>query len=300
MKDEHRIAVLDIGGTRIKAGLFFGSSLIQSAECDTPAKEGAAALLKAAGDLIEQFKPFIAVGVSTAGQVDPVNGIILYANENLPGYTGTRVADYFRERFDCSCSVMNDAYAAALGEGRYGAARGHSDYICITYGTGIGGGVFLDDHTYYGKGGSANLMIGGLITHPELRRPDDPFAGSYERCASTTALVKIASSVDPSLDNGRKIFARISEPEIMEAVDRWLDEIAVGLLSILHIYNIPCLVLGGGVMEQPAVLSGIRKRVHDSAIPGFQDAVICTAQLGNQAGLYGALGCITQQIEIDC
>lgn len=299
MADEHRIAVLDIGGTRIKAGLFHGTTLIQSDECDTPAKEGAAALLKAAGDLLEQFKPFIAVGVSTAGQVDPKNGVILYANENLPGYTGTKVAEYFHKRFDCCCGVMNDAYAAALGEGSYGAARGHSDYICITYGTGIGGGVFLDDHAYYGKGGSANLMIGGLITHPEQRCKDDPFAGSYERCASTTALVKIASAMDPSLDNGKKIFARIGELKVKQAVDQWLDEIAVGLLSILHIYNIPCLVLGGGVMEQPTVLNGIRKRVHDSAIPGFQDVDICTAKLGNQAGLYGALSCVMQKIDLD-
>ena len=55
MTDDHRIAALDIGGTRIKAGLFEGMKLVQTAETDTPAKEGAKALLKAAGDLLDSF-----------------------------------------------------------------------------------------------------------------------------------------------------------------------------------------------------------------------------------------------------
>ena len=297
MTDDHRIAALDIGGTCIKAGLFEGMKLVQTAETDTPAKEGAKALLKAAGDLLDSFQPFEAVGISTAGQVDPVTGIMRYANENLPGYTGTHVQEYFANRFSCPCAVMNDAYSAALGEGTCGAARGYTDYICITYGTGIGGGVFIDDQPYYGKGGSANLMIGGLLTHPELRDVTDPFAGSYERSASTTALVKIAMQKDPALDNGRKIFARIEEPMVKEAVNAWLDEVAVGLLSILHIYNIPCLVLGGGVLEQPSVLNGIKARIRNAAIPGFQDVTIVSAELGNQAGLYGAMSNMLRKLD---
>lgn len=288
MTENRRIAVLDIGGTRIKAGLFENSELKQTAETDTPAKEGAQALLNAAGNLIAPFAPFSAVGISTAGQVDPDSGIILYANENLPGYTGTHVSEYFSSRFHCPAAVMNDAYSAAFGEGSSGAAKGYRDYICITYGTGIGGGVFLNSRPYYGTGGSANLMIGGLITHPELTDISDPFAGSYERCASTGALVRIVQKTGSPLKNGREIFAHIEEPEIRNAVEQWMDEISVGLLSILHLYNIPCLILGGGIMEQPLVLNGVRSRVHDRAIPGFQDTEILAAELGNLAGLYGA------------
>lgn len=289
MNSPVRIASLDIGGTRIKAGLFEDGRLLKTSETDTLAKQGAQIMLQNAAQLLENIGSFDAVGISTAGQVDPHTGIIRYANENMPGYTGTNVQIYFADRFHCPCAVMNDAYCAALGEGTDGAAKSYSDYICITYGTGIGGGVILEHKPYYGSGGSANLMIGGLITHPEKQDPEDPFAGSYERWASTTALVTIAKEKDPSLDNGRKIFARIDEPIVKEAVNTWLDEVSVGLLSILHIYNIPCLVLGGGILEQPSVLPGIKKRIHASAIPGFQDVSVVSAQLGNQAGLYGAM-----------
>jgi predicted NBD/HSP70 family sugar kinase len=297
MSDALRVAALDIGGTRIKAGLFEGTKLLQTAETNTPAKEGAKVLLKTAGDLLEAFQPFDAIGISTAGQVDPEIGVIRYANANLPGYTGTHVQEYFANRFNCPCAVMNDAYCAALGEGTSGAAKDQEDYICITYGTGVGGGIFLNDLPYYGKGGSANLMIGGLITHPELRDGRDPFAGSYERSASTTALVKAAKKYDPALDNGRKIFARIDEPAVKEIVDTWLDEIATGLLSILHLYNIPCLVLGGGVMEQAVVLNGVKARIRDAAIPGFQDVTIVAAELGNLAGLYGARANVVSKLK---
>ncbi|MCH3962139.1 MAG: ROK family protein [Solobacterium sp.] len=291
-----RIAALDIGGTRIKAGLFEEGKLLRTDEADTMAKQGAKVMLQNAVKLLESIGPFDAVGISTAGQVDPNTGIIRYANENLPGYTGTNVQAFFADHFHCPCAVMNDAYCAAVGEGTDGAAKGQADYICITYGTGIGGGVILDHQPYYGKGGSANLMIGGLITHPERRDPNDPFAGSYERCASTAALVRIAEKADPSLDNGRRIFARIEEANVKEAVNAWLDEVTVGLLSILHIYNIPCLVLGGGILEQPFVLAEIQKRIRASAIPGFQDVTIVSAQLGNQAGLYGAMRNVKEKI----
>jgi predicted NBD/HSP70 family sugar kinase len=191
MTAEHRIAVLDIGGTRIKAGLFEGMKLVQTVETDTPAKEGAKALLKTAARSAGVLSSLLKLSASVQPDRSiQITGIMRYANENLPGYTGTHVQEYFSNTFHCFCAVMNDAYCAALGEGTCGAARGYTDYICITYGTGIGGGVFLDGQPYYGKGGSANLMIGGLLTHPELHDGKDPFAGSYERCASTTALVK--------------------------------------------------------------------------------------------------------------
>lgn len=291
-----RIAALDIGGTRIKACLFENETLLQSAEADTPAKEGAQELLKTAGDLLEPFLPFEAVGVSTAGQVDPDAGTIRYANENLPGYTGTDVRGYFQQRFSVPCAVMNDAYAAALGEGAYGAARGHEDYLCITYGTGIGGGMFLNGSAYYGKGGSANPMIGGLILHPEQHTASDPFSGTYERCASTTALVALAQKADPDMTNGRKIFAAIERPEIRAALEQWLDEVAAGLLSLLHVTNVPCLILGGGILEQPLVLAGIQQRVRILAIPGFENVVIRSTELGNKAGLYGALANARKQL----
>lgn len=283
-----RVAALDIGGTNIKACLFEDGKITRRDEGRTPAKEGASRVLAAAAALLEGFAPFDAVGVSTAGQVEPSTGVIRYANENLPGYTGTDVKGYFEARFHVPAAVINDVYAAALGEGAQGAARGEEDYLCVTYGTGIGGGVVLGGKPYYGAGPSAGCMLGGLVLQPEALRPDDPFAGTYERLASATALCAAASAADPALCDGRAIFARLEEPAVRAVVDGWLDQVAAGLCSLIHAYNVPCVVLGGGVMEQPYAIEGTRRRVEQLLIPGFRGARILGAQLGNTAGLCGA------------
>lgn len=285
-----RIAALDIGGTNIKACLFHDAIPAKSVETATEANQGASHLMERVIAVLEELYPFDVIGVSTAGQVDPQTGIIRYANDNIPGYTGTDVRGILSERFQVPVAVVNDAYAAALGEGVRGAGKGEKDYFCLTYGTGIGGGVVLNGEIYYGTGASAGVMLGGLILHPEKICVGDPFSGTYERSASASALVRMAMETDSSLDCGRAIFSRIEEAKVRAVVDRWLDEVAAGLCSLIHIYNVPCIVLGGGVMEQPYAIDGARKRTLERLIPGFHTPRIEKASLGNMAGLYGAAG----------
>lgn len=111
--------------------------------------------------------------------------------------------------------------AAALGEGRFGAGRDQKDFLCITYGTGVGGAIVMDGEVYTGSAFSAG-EFGGIVVHPEARRPGQPFSGCYEKYASTTALVRMAREYDSSLDTGRKIFARIQEKGVKAVVDRWI------------------------------------------------------------------------------
>lgn len=281
-----RIGALDIGGTNIKACLFEDGAAGPLREAPTRAKEPG--LLDRAAELLSALGDFDAIGVSTAGQVDPDTGVIRYANENIPGYTGTDVKGFFEGRFGKPTAVVNDVYAAALGEGARGAAMGKPDYICLTYGTGIGGGVVLDGKPYYGRGASAGVMLGGLITHPEALVAGDPFSGTYERYASTTALIAGARQVDPAIENGRQLFARQEDPVLRQVLDRWLEEVAAGICALVHCYNIPCVLLGGGIMEQPLVFAKAKNLAEERLIPGFRGVTIRQAALGNMAGLYGA------------
>lgn len=283
-----RIAALDIGGTRIKGCLFEDGVPVRREETDSEAKRGGRHLLSRAERLLESFLPFDGIGISTAGQVDPHSGTIRYANENIPGYTGVDVKGFFESRFRVPAAVLNDVCAAAVGEGMYGAARGERDYLCLTYGTGIGGGLVLNGELYYGAGASAGIMPGGLILRPELSGSGDPFAGSYERCASASALREEGAALDPALSSGREIFRSLERPEVRALADRWLDRVAAGICSLIYAYNVPCVVLGGGVMEQPYAVGGAARRVEERLIPGFRGVRVVGAALGNMAGLYGA------------
>lgn len=281
-----RIAVLDIGGTSIKSGIWTGTAVEAVRETETNAKCGGCAIMKRAVEIIKTYEPFEAIGISSAGQVNSREGTICYANENIPEYTGMRIREMLEQEFHVPVAVENDVNAAAAGEGKFGAGADCENFLCITYGTGVGGAIVIDKKIYTGMSFSAG-EFGGIITHPEARRPKEPFSGCYERYASTSALVDKAMKYDKSLCNGRAIFARLSEPNIVGIVDRWIGEIVCGLITLIHIFNPSCILLGGGVMEQPYVIEKIQQEVSAAIISSFSGVEIKAAALGNLAGLTG-------------
>ena len=283
--------VLDIGGTAIKSGLFDGGTLSDIRETPTEAGMGGGHVVQRAKDIIDSYRQrcsFDRIGISTAGQVDPVRGQIIYANENIPGYTGTRLGEILTQAFHVPTSVENDVNAAAIGESVFGAGKGRKEFVCLTYGTGVGGAIFAGGRLYSGCSYSAG-EFGAVITHPEDRDiGSDMFSGCYEKYASVTALVKNAVQMDPALDNGRKIFGRLDEPEVRALVDRWVMEIVYGLTSIIHMLNPECVILGGGIMEQPYVLEQLREKLYPNIMSSFRHVQIEKAALGNRAGMLGA------------
>ena len=282
-----RIAALDIGGTSIKSGIWDGAQVSELRECDTNAKEGGARLMERAVEILKGYQPFDAIGISTAGQVDTGAGSIYYANDNIPGYTGMEVRRILEDTFHVPVTVENDVNAAAVGEAQFGAAKGQPDFLCLTYGTGVGGAVVIGGQVYTGSTWSGG-SFGGILIHPEDVRSDVEYSGCYEKYASTTGLVRLAMQTDPSLTNGRAIFESFGRPEVRAVVDRWIDEIVNGLVSLVHIFNPSLLVLGGGVMDQPYVLDQVQTRLIPRISPGFRGVRVTRANLGNQAGLLGA------------
>jgi len=283
--------VLDIGGTAIKSGLYVDGMLTDVRERPTEANLGGEHVIALAKEIIasyQQRSSFQRIGISTAGQVNPVQGEIIYANENIPGYTGTHLAEIMQQEFCVPTAIENDVNAAAIGESVFGAGKGLRDFVCLTYGTGVGGAIFSDGKLYSGSSFSAG-EFGAIVTHPEDRIVDsDMFAGCYEKYASTTALVKKALSLDSTLDNGRKIFEHFSEPEVKRLVDCWITEILYGLTTIIHMLNPECIIFGGGIMEQPYIIEQIRVRLYPNIMPSFRNVQIRKAALGNRAGLLGA------------
>lgn len=283
--------VLDIGGTAIKSAIAQNGVLSSVRETPTRASLGGAYVMSQAKEIISSYKDtyaFERIGISTAGQVNPVKGSIIYANHNIPGYTGTSVKEIMEDFFHVPVAVENDVNAAAIGEACYGAGKEEKDFVCLTYGTGVGGAVFINGSLYHGSSFSAG-ELGALIVHPEDRQPEiDMYSGCYEKYASTTALVAKAKEYDSSITNGKILFSRIEEPQIRAIIDQWIDEIVYGLVSITHLLNPSCIILGGGIMEQPYIPDQIEQKLIPSIMASFRGLKIKTAQLGNQAGMLGA------------
>ncbi len=285
------VMVLDIGGTAIKSALYNEGTLTDIKETPTQAAQGGSHVVNRIKEIIKEYQKdysFERIGISTAGQVDPVRGEIVYANQNIPGYMGTKLKKIMEEEFHVPTKVENDVNSAAIGESVFGVGKPYKEFVCLTYGTGVGGAIFANGKLYTGSSYCAG-EFGAIVTHPEDRiLGKDMFVGCYEKYASVTALVNSALRVDASLTNGRKIFERIGEPEVKEVVDRWILEIIYGLTTIIHMLNPECVILGGGVMEQPYVLERLREQLYQHIMSSYHHVMIEKAALGNRAGMLGA------------
>lgn len=282
-----RIAALDIGGTSIKYGIVERGKLLSTGEVDTNAKNGGESVIKKAEEILGGFRDIQCIGISTAGQVDPKAGTIVFANENIPRYTGMKIKERLEARFSVPVAVENDVNAAAVGEAQYGA--GSDDFLMLTYGTGVGGAIVVNGKIYTGDSFSAG-EFGHIVTHAGAGALscNCGLHGCYERYASVSALVKKALKIDESLVNGKVIFERMREAAVKELVDDWLEEIVYGLASLVHIFNPALIVLGGGIMKEKYAIERLRERLIQSIMPSYAGVKLHQAELGNNAGLLGA------------
>ncbi|MFC0300484.1 ROK family protein [Virgibacillus soli] len=285
-----RILGVDIGGTMMKFGITDEQGIIeQYREYPTESKKGGPYIVQKVINLISNFTDFDAIGISTAGQVNQKDGSILYANENIPHYTGMKLKAILEEHFQVPVKVENDVNAAALGENYFGKGSKYDDFLFLTYGTGIGGAIVMASKIYHGQAGIAG-EFGHMITHPNGILCNCGNKGCYEAYASTTALMKKAQNVDAKYIDGKIIFEayRHSDEKIGSIIDDWVEEIALGLVSLIHIFNPPAVIIGGGIMEQAILIEKISTRVKYLIMDSFRHVEIQKATLGNKAGLLGA------------
>ena len=284
-----RILALDIGGTAIKIGIINEKGeIIDKSEVPTMAYEGGESLINRVFKIISQYKNIDRIGISTAGQVDHVKGKIIFASDNIPGWTGMEIKKRIEEKFNIPTIVENDVNAAAIGEAYYGAGLNNKSFLCIAYGTGIGGAIIENGEIYRGAYGSAG-EFGHIITHVHGKECTCGANGCYEAYASTTALVeKVKKELGLTEVDGRLIFSLINDNEkVKNIVNQWIFEIIVGLANSIHIFNPSLIVLGGGIMEQEYIIEYIKGNIDKFIMPNYRNVKFEGARIGNNAGILG-------------
>ena len=283
-----KFLVFDIGGTEIKYALC-DENFILSGKNSVPtnAYEGGKRLIERIVEIAKTFDGVDRIGISTAGQVNSEKGEIIFATDSIPGYTGTKIKQIIETEIGVPCAVENDVNSAALGEAFFGAAKGENNFICLTYGTGIGGAIFLGGKLFTGNGFSAG-EFGHFITHANGKSCTCGGSGCYEAYASASALVRAVKEKTGRDLNGREIFAEFDNPEIKEVIDEWIGEILVGLKGLIYIFNPSLIVAGGGIMNEKYITDEINKRLETELMPSFRCAKFVKAQAGNDANLLGA------------
>lgn len=284
------VLACDIGGTRIKLGLCNHSGEIQEyKEYATDASQGGIELIEHVIELLSVYNGYEAIAVSTAGQVDPIDGSIRYANPNIPNYTGVQVKSILENHFQKPVLVENDVNAAALGEAWVGAGLFFKDFICVTFGTGIGGAIVIQKNIYKGMNGAAG-EFGHMLMQPISNVTDPMWESMYENLASTSALVQKAQAIDPQITNGKELFAEMDggNNELRLLLENWELQVSRGIASLIHIFNPPAVIIGGGIMEQTWLVTRIANCTRELLLDSFKQTQIAPAKLGNKAGLIGA------------
>lgn len=283
------ILAFDIGGTNIKYALCDEKfNITDKHTIPTEAQKGGQVLIQKIISIIEEYDGIDRIAISTAGQVDSETGIVVYSTGNIPYYTGMMVKKIIENKTGILTYVENDVNAFALGEAKFGAGKGKSDFLCLTYGTGIGGALYLDNKLYKGLGSSAG-EFGHMITHAGGKQCSCGGEGCYECYASAKSLIEAVNKANSSNLNAFEIFApeNFKKPEIRSVIDKWIDEIIIGLINIIYIFNPPLIVLGGGIMNENYVIDLIDRKIYNLLMDNFKDVNIVRSQLGSDSALLG-------------
>lgn len=279
-----KVLAIDVGGTAIKSALVSDNGKMEDfRELPTPAVIADGIIEAARG-----YTGYAAVGISTAGLVDHEKGVVIFSSASLGYVDNEPLAEEIGSALEVPVTVENDVNAAALGEAMFGAGRGCRDFVCLTYGTSIGGALYLGGGLYRGSRNMAG-EIGHVATHAFGKPCPCGKQGCYSEYASVTALVRMAMEIDEKYNNGRAILAAMKDdPWLMAAVRAWADEVCVGLAGVIHVFDPPRIILGGGVMSDPALVEIIRETLPTHILDSYSSVELRGAETGNAAGLLGA------------
>ena len=304
---------IDLGGTNIKAGVVSEDfEIVAKASCKTnlprPGEEICADMAKVALEAVKEagltLDDIEAVGIGTPGTANSETGVIEYSN-NL-GFLNFPVVELMKTHINKPCYVENDANAAAYGEFVAGAAKGANDAVCITLGTGVGGGIIINKKIYSGFN-FAGAEIGHTVINVDGPQCTCGRRGCFEVYSSATGLIRMTneaiakhpeSILKEEADDHGKVSARTAfnamrrgDAAAKQVVDDYIKYLACGIANTINIFQPDILCIGGGVCNEgdPLLLplkELVAKEVYTRNSEKNTEIVI--AKLGNDAGIIGA------------
>jgi len=312
LEEEKGLAIgVDLGGTNIKGGVVnLQGQVLKRMSSQTKAQEGPERVLDQIARLVQKLKgegKIEGLGVGCPGLVEPTLGMVRDP-PNLKGWKEVKVKGELEERLGLQVEVANDVNAAALGELHFGAGRGVKDFICLTLGTGVGGGLILDGRLFTGSRGTAG-EIGHLpvnIFGPRCRCGN---YGCLERYVGAEYITERAqaklkdnpqSLLSPLNRGGRSTPKLIAEAAqrgdclAKEVFQETGEIIGAALSGVVNLLNPELIIVGGGVAQAGELIFGpMRKALAERAMnEDIQRVRVVPALLGEDAGLIGSASLI--------
>jgi glucokinase len=299
-----KIAIgIDFGGTSVKPGVVSGREIIARSEPIQTRKHDSADSLLAAvfrdvAILRKRHPEVCALGAGLPGIIDGLNGRVRELS-NVPGWRDVPLAALLSEETGLPSIIENDANAMAYAEWRFGAGRDRPNVICMTLGTGVGGGLILDGKLFRGSQLGAG-EIGQMIIEPhgvpghygnfgalEKYVGNQQIAERAQRGYSVAGIARMPEELTPlSLEK-----AALSGDEV--ATKLWENigfEIGIMLTNIAWLLNPDRVVIGGGVAKAgPLVFEPIKRTIRERTSAIYHERLeVVPAELGNDGGIVGS------------
>lgn len=295
---------VDVGGTTVKLGLFSDTGqLLEKWNIPTRIEEDGKYILPDIVDSMEEKRAehggnIKGIGMGIPGPMTDDGVVLKCANfgwgvfsvkNTLADLTGVG-----------NVKVGNDANVAALGEMWKGGGRGHDSIVMVTLGTGVGGGIIQKGKVLTGSTGA-----GGEIGHIKVEFNNPVLCGCgnkgcLEQYASATGIVRMAKESlreDSVLAKCQDITAKdvfdgakAGDAYCLEIVERFGRYLGIALSNVAHVVDPEAFVIGGGVSAAgPIILDVVEKYYNENAMYALKDKEFHLAELGNDAGIYGAV-----------
>ena len=305
---------VDLGGTNTRAGLVTEEGeIIGRSRMPTRLDIGCAGVIDGITSCVREVTAVgdmevLAVGIGAPGPLDPYEGVII-SPENMPCMHDVRLKDLLEESLSLSVCVDNDANMAAFGEQWLGAGKGVDHFLCVTLGTGVGGGWVSNGELMRGFNGNAAEV--GHVTI-DMNGPRCPCGnyGCLEMYASATAMVRRAGEkLDAATPDTVLVVEGLTTEEISRAADagdafavEMFEEtgelLGVGLASLVSVLNVEVVALCGGLAQAgDRLFESARRTYADRGTVGVKEHVrIVPGLLGDDAGILGAARLAAKQL----
>lgn len=306
-----KAVAVDLGGTNIKAAIVDKENgIIEQTSTPTHAELGRDHLLDRISTTIKELASrhdVIGVGMGLPGMVN-LDQTIVRNPPNLPGWEEVHAADEIIKRTNLSCRIENDANIAALGSLHFGVGRSFSDFIIITLGTGVGGGIIINKNLYKGTKGMAGelghviLDYHGPLSNSVTRGTVEAYLGQKFLSRFATDLIMQHTS-NPLYSKYHKDFDKLEPLDLTMEADKG-NELAIEILkksgerlgyaiiNYTHMLDIRKYVLSGGVSRAGDWLFEPAREIikKHMMLPFQEDLELVYEDLGNDSALLGAAG----------
>lgn len=288
------VVCFDIGGTNVKYGLLNTKGNILDKNLFSTNIEDSNDILENMCIVIEKYlsnNKIKGISISSPGVINTKTGIIEEISI-IKGFRGLNIKQYFEQKYKLPVAIENDANCATIAEHILGSGAGCENLVCITIGTGIGGGIVINNKIYNGNRSMAGEFGFMFINGSNHSIPENHILSRY---ASTKALVDRASKGLNEEIDGEEIFERAKNGDAIcqKSIDEFYDYLSTGIYNIAYVLSPDKILIGGAISQQENIIDEIKIRL-EKFKTSFSDSLndyigIDRCKFLNDAGLIGSL-----------